>query len=61
MMRGATWAAGRRMSPGRQGGGQGCGRVGRRQRFAQRRCAALPEQPKHLLGRDRPLLAIRRA
>lgn len=61
MMCGAAGAAGRGMSPGRQGGGQWCRRVGRRQRLAQRRCTALPEQPEHLLGRDRPFLAIRRA
>lgn len=61
MMRSATGAAGGRVPAGRQGRGQWRRGVRRRQRLAQRRGAALPKQAQHLLRRDRPLLAVRRA
>lgn len=66
MMRGATGAAGGRVTARGQGRGQrGRGvrgvRVRGRQRLAQRRGTALPEQPQHLLRGDRPLLAVHRA
>lgn len=55
MMRSAAGAASRRVTA------RGGRRVRGRQRLAQRRGAALPEQPQHLLGGDGPLLAVHRA
>lgn len=58
MVSGAAGAAGGRVSARR---GQRRGRVRGGQRLAQRRGPALPEQPQHLLRRDRTLLAVRHA